>query len=98
MTVYIKGFRFGKRFGRQVMCFRYFTGFKWKKLVVGNDFNRENVTVYSRYVLDCIVNDVCGGEKDSIKRDSLLRDYQSRIDCVEQLDREMFNGATKIFS
>ena len=97
MTVYIKDFRFCKRFGKPKIYFKYYTGYKWKSLTVKNDFNTENVAVYTRYVLDCVIKDLCGKETDVHKRNDILKSFEFDMMCISQLNSSLLTGSTKIF-
>ena len=98
MTVYIKDFCFKHFLKKNYISFKYFTGYKWKKIKTQHEFQKENVTMYTRLVLDSIIKDVCGTETDPVKRDFLLRKFESDVTCVVQLNTSVIKDATKIFS
>ena len=97
MTVYIKDFRFVRSFGKEYIKFRYFTGYKWKKLKVINDFKPDNAAVFTRYVLKCATDDICNNEADVLKRNEILKNYLLNVQCIEQVNSSEFTGATKLF-
>lgn len=97
MTVYIRNFRFTKSFKRSKMEFDYFTGYQWKHISTDKQFERENVTLYTRKVLDLVINDLCGEEQDRIKRDQILKGFEADIAVLTQLNGALFKDATKIF-
>lgn len=84
-------------FGKSKIKLRYFTGHKWKRLVLKNEFNTENVAVYTRFVMDSVIKDICGKEKDILKRDAILKGYESDVMCIVQLNNALLEGATKLF-
>jgi len=98
MTVYIRNFHFVESFGKQKINFEYFTGYRWKRLSVDNQFGAENVAVYTRFVLDRIVDDLCGGEKDIAVRNTIIKEFEAKQMCMVQLNSGEFKEATKIFS
>ena len=99
MTIYIRQFRLAKSlFGKPKLKFEYFTGLKWKALTVDNNFVKDNSAKYSRYVMDCVIKDICGKETDPLVRADILNRFDSDIACMAQLNSKVFVDATKLFS
>ena len=97
MVVYIKDFKFKNLFNTLSISFRYFTGYNWKKLSIEID-HIDNVTVYTRLILESVKSDLCGKETDIHKKNDLINQYNLLIASVAQLNTGMFTGATKIFN
>lgn len=99
MTMYIRRFRLAKSlFGKPKIKFEYFTGLKWKSIKVDNNFGKDSSAKYSRYVMDCVIDDLCGKEKDPLVRADILNRFDSDIACIAQLNSKVFVDATKLFS
>ena len=96
MTVYIKNFKFVKNRKGRLISFDYFDCYSWKHLKCEDSFNGDNVAVYSRFIIDQVIKDLCKGI-DAANRNDLLKRFDLDIMCMVQLNPSQFSGATKLF-